>query len=457
MILYESTETEFKTQGLCNLNNIIDGNVIEEINGIYELEFEYPIDDKHFKDIKFRRIVYCKPSPNEKPQPFRIYSISKSINRRVIVNACHISYDTSGYPVEPFAANSIVEAVNTLKTNTISSFPFDFTTDLTSSGEIKMNVPKSVRSILGDEILNNYNPEYYFDHFIINCQSVRGVDRGVEIRYGKNMLDMKQEENISNVYTDVYPFWRSDTGGLITLPEKTISTPGSYNYTKTYIYDMSSVFQDKPTIEQIREATLEYININKLGIPKVSLTLSFLQLSTSTEYSSYSLLDKVDLGDTVTVVFEEAGVKTSARCVKTKYNIKKNRYDSIEIGDVVKTLSDEIVESNKTLTNKIDQTINDTTNKTYFEKMLDNLMNDITGNSGGYIRLNPPKNPSELFIMDTNNIDTAVVIWRWDRTGLSVSRNGKSGTFFPVTNNGKLIINENTTEKIKSTMIDSTS
>lgn len=452
MILFDENEKEFKTQGICNLNTSLNGTVVEEINGMYELEFEYLIDDKYFKEIKFRRIVYCKPSPHAKPQPFRIYNITTPIGRTVTVNAYHISYDASGYPVEPFKADSVLTAIAGLRDNVGGDCPFTFKTDITEEGSINIEKPKGLRSILGENIMTAYDPEFYFDHFLIDLKNKRGQNRGVEIRYGKNMLDMNQEENISNVYTAVYPYWYSDEDGLVVLPEKLVKTPGDYNYTKVYILDISDKFEKKPTEEQIRETAVKYINKEKLGIPKVSLTLSFLQLSNSKEYQEYGLLDKIDIGDTVNVIFEAANISTTARCIKTYYNIKTDRYDSIEIGESVKNLSDGIVQGNQDMTDKIESGKEETVS--YFEKAMDELTNDITGNSGGHVRLNPPKNPSEILIMDTEDINTAVVVWRWNREGFGVSTNGYSGPYVGIGQNGKLVIDEATAYKITAMMIE---
>lgn len=452
MILFEENEMEFKTQGICNLNASLNGTVVEEINGMYELEFEYPIDDKYFKELKFRRIVYCKPSPHAKPQPFRIYNISTPIGRTVTVNAYHISYDASGYPVEPFKANSVLTAIAGLRDNVGYDCPFTFKTDITEEGSINIEKPKGLRSILGENIMTAYKPEFYFDHFLIDLKNKRGQNRDVEIRYGKNMLDMNQEENISNVYTAVYPYWYSDEDGLVVLPEKLVKTPGDYNYTKVYILDISDKFEKKPTEEQIRETATKYIEKEKLGIPKVSLTSSFLQLSNSKEYQEYGLLDKIDIGDTVNVIFEAANVSTTARCIKTYYNIKTDRYDSIEIGESVKNLSDSIVQGNKDVIDKIESGKEETVS--YFEKAMEELTNDITGNSGGYVRLNPPKNPSEILIMDTEDINTAVIVWRWNKEGLGVSKNGYNGPYVGIGQNGKLVIDEATAYKITAMMIE---
>lgn len=53
----------------------------------------------------------------------------------------------------------------------------------------------------------------------------------------------------------------------------------------------------------------------------------------------------------------------------------------------------------------------------------------ITGHQGGYVVLNPSEKPSEILIMDTDNIDTATKVWRWNGAGLGYSSTGYDGTY----------------------------
>ena len=50
-ILYESTETQFVNNGLGRLRDATRVECTEERNGIYEVEFDYPVDGAHFDEI----------------------------------------------------------------------------------------------------------------------------------------------------------------------------------------------------------------------------------------------------------------------------------------------------------------------------------------------------------------------------------------------------------------------
>ena len=128
--LHESTATSFTTLGIGALSDVLAGVVVEEINGEYELTFQYPTTGRRYNEILNRRIVMVKPNPHSSPQPFRIYSISKPVNRIVTVNAAHLRYDLADYPVNEFTANSPQDAFTKLKAN--AQVPHNFTFNSTA-------------------------------------------------------------------------------------------------------------------------------------------------------------------------------------------------------------------------------------------------------------------------------------------------------------------------------------
>lgn len=467
MRLFEDNETNFNHLGICSLNEYVSCIVTEELNGMYELEMEYHMDSKAFNDLKIRRIIYCKPNPYSTPQPFRIYAISTPLNRIVTINAAHISYDLSGYVVNPFSAEGAVLAINRLKTSSTINVPFNFLTDLTNSNSIEIDRPRSIRNIIGSDILETYNCYLYYDCFDVYFKTKRGENNGVTIRYGKNLIDIHQEENNSNVYTSVYPYWKgrveqSNQNGselvevLMTLPEKIVTVPGNFNHTNTLALDLSSVFDEMPTEDQMRSATRDYIEINDIGVPVVSISIDFIQLTNSTEYEEYRLLDQIMLGDAVNVIFEDANIQTSAICVKTIYNLSMNKYSTIELGSSFKGISDGIIDKMDNVNNTIQDTINESTSEVegYVNRAIEKLSNSITGYDGGYIRLNPPADPSEILVMDAETPEQANIVWRWNKNGLGVSRNGYNGPFLGIGVDGKLVVNESTAYKMTAAMIE---
>ena len=452
IILYDHDEEAFTSNGLGALPDAASCTVTEERNGGYEVEMEYPLTGSHFRDIQKRRILYVKPNPYDDPQPFRIYSITKPINGIVTVHAAHLSYDTSGSIVKLFPADagSASAAMSYLKNFSVPSTPFTFFTNVGKSGTMSVPKPSSIRSLLGGSdgsILDTFGGEYLFDKWNISLLESRGSNRGVTIRYGKNMTDLEQEENDTDFYTGVYPFWYSESedGGLVILSanDGIVNAPGNYDFVKIMPLDLSSedfgkettdsegytTTIEKPTEEELLAAAKKYIANNKIGIPKVSLDVSFVMLAQTEEYKDFARLETVKLCDTVTVEFEKLGVKTTAKCIKTVYNVLTDKYDSIELGEPKSSLA-ETVSNQGTL-------IEEASDKSYMERAIQNATDLImSGKLGGYVTVTK----NEIYIADNKDLDKAVKVWRWNSGGLGYSSSGKDGPFgIAMTSDGKIV------------------
>lgn len=452
IVLYDHDEEAFTSNGLGALPDASSCIVTEERNGGYEVEMEYPLTGSHFHDIQKRRILYVKPNPYDDPQPFRIYSITKPINGIVTVHAAHLSYDTSGSIVKLFPADagSASAAMSYLKNFSVPSTPFTFFTNVGKSGTMSVPKPSSIRSLLGGSdgsILDTFGGEYLFDKWNISLLESRGADRGVTIRYGKNMTDLEQEENDTDFYTGVYPFWYSESedGGLVTLSANNgiVNASGTYDFVKIMPLDLSSedfskettdsegyvTTIEKPTEAELLAAAQKYISDNKIGIPKVSLDVSFVMLAQTEEYRDFARLETVKLCDTVTVEFEKLGVKTTAKCIKTVYNVLTGKYNSIELGEPKSSLA-ETVSNQGTL-------IEEASDKSYMERAIQNATDLImSGKLGGYVTVTK----NEIYIADSKDLDKAVKVWRWNSGGLGYSKSGKNGPFeTAITSDGKIV------------------
>lgn len=452
-VLYESTESTFETNGLGVLSDTISCQVIEERNGIFEITLEYPLTGIHYQEIKQRRIIFVKPNPYEDPQPFRIYRITKPLSGRITVYAQHISYDLSGVPVSPFSSGSVTGALSGLKTNAAVTNPFGFWTDKTSTGDFAVTVPTSTRTLLGGSdgsILDVFGGEYKFDRWTVRLYNNRGKNSGVSIRYGKNLMDLQQDENISNVVTGIYPYWLSSEGELTELPEKIVNAPGTYDFTRISAIDFSGDFEEAPTEEQLRDRANDYISSNNVGVPTVSITVEFQPLEQTEEYKDIALLERVNLCDTVNVEYSELGVSATAKCVKTTYDALKDKYISIELGDAKTNIADTIIQQQ--------QEINEKPSVSFLEQAVINATNWITGNKGGYVifQRNADGQPYEILIMDTPDINTATKVWRWNNGGLGYSSNGYEGPFATaITQDGAIVANFITTGTLQANLIKS--
>lgn len=428
---YYAADSEIKGNGVGALRDALYCTVTEERNGSYELEMGYPVSGQHYSELTLRGLICAKPNPYSEEQYFRVYKISRPINGQVIISAQHISYDLCGIPVAPYTAGTAAQALDRLKSQATVGCPFEFWTDLSTTADFAATVPSSLRSLLGGidgSILDVYGGEYEWDNYTVKLHSERGTDRGVSIRYGKNLIDLTQEENCTNVYTGVYPYWADSagavtqisTGPVVDVPEN------QYSFTRVLLLDLSQYYTEQPTDEQLKQSALSYIKANKIGVPKVNLKLSYAQLEQTVEYKGKALLERVGLCDTVHVVFERLGVDATAKVIKTTYNVLLDRYDSVELGTPRSNLASTIVGIEKTTKTEVDKT------KSALQQAVDQATKLITGNLGGYVVLHSSAGndtPDELLVMDQPDINTATKVWRWNLSGWGYSSTGYAGPY----------------------------
>lgn len=426
-----------------------DCQCTEERNGVFELEFQYPMLGRYAAELVIDRYVKAKPNASAANQFFHIRKVSKPINGMFTVSCEHISYALSGYPVPTVSASGNAQvAINAILTAAKNQLGKDTgfsvaTTDITLSSSIALtNV--SARAALGGvsgSVLDIYGGEYEFDNHTIKLHKARGKDRGVRIAYGRNMTELKCDIDMDSAYTGIYGYVKNDNVDLHSY--KAVTNSSGIN-AKTLIRDFSSDFSggdSKITQSGLDSAVAAYAAANDINSPTVSMTASFVDLSQSPEYASFSALESVSLCDTVQIYHKDLNINIKAKVIKTVYDVLRERYTSIDLGSPRANFADVIkqtVNEAKDLRGQLVSAKSDLT--AAYEKAIADATAAITGNSGGYVRLNPSQNPQEILIMDTPDISTAKNIWRFNLSGFGHSSGGYSGPYrTAVTQDGHIV------------------
>lgn len=327
------------TFGMGVLSDCIRCEVTEERNGEYELEMDYPMDGWLYQYIENRGIIVAKPNEADGNQPFRIYRISRPINGVVTINARHLAYDLGGVPVGAFTATDASSAVAGLISNAVIPTPFTVTTDITSTTDFNAYEPYSVRGWFGGRegsLIDVYGGEWHYDGYTCELLAARGQDRGVVIKYGINMVDFTQEESLADMWTGILPFWKDDQTGEV-ISGHILYADGDFDFEKIQSVDLTEHFPDgAPTMERLTARGRQYMKENNIGVPEVNITVEWAPS-----------VEQCDLCDTVTVSFEKIGVVAKAKCVRAVYDVLKERYKELQIGNVKPTVADNIAYLNK--------------------------------------------------------------------------------------------------------------
>lgn len=436
-ILYSANETAFTSNGLGGLTDAISCTVSEERNGAYTLEMVYPLDGVHYEDIALASLIKAYCGDFRKWQPFRVFKISRPLNGQVTIYAQHISYQLSHIPVAPFTASTVASALQGLSDNAAESCPFTFSTNKTTIANYTQTVPASIRSRLGGtqgSILDVYGGEYEFNVWNVKLWAARGADRGVVLRYGKNLTDVKQEANIESTVTGIYPYY-SANGVYVQLPEKVISAPSAanYPYPRTIPLDCTSQFKEAPSEADLRAYAENYIDREGIGVPRVSVTVSFANLRDTEEYKDVAALERVELCDTVTVIYERLGVQATAKVTSTVWDVLAERYTALGVGDSRATLAEKIAAGEEAAEEAIDPTA--------LDLAITRATDLLTGITGGYIKFNHNADgqPYEMLIMDAPTEATATHIWRYNSAGWGYSGDGGTSYTMAATIDGGIV------------------
>lgn len=420
-ILYDSTETAFTSNGIGRLAEARKCEVTEVRNGEYELALEYPINGKLLGSIICGNFIKATHDNTVKAQPFQIYEVSEPIKGFVTVRAWHISYALNAIVVKPFTATSCADAISKISTNAIGTCPFTFWTDKSVTANFNNSVPKSIRSLLGGSegsILDTYGKgEYEFDGFDVKLWLNRGVNRGVKIKYGKNLLSLDRQLDASNVYNAVVPFWTNDetTVSLDHAVVRTGETAG-----RTIPLDLSGEWDEAPTTTQLENKAQAHVDATSNYELKENLKVSFVQLWQTEEYKDIANLERINLCDTVTIEYLRRGITATAKCIKVVYDTLRERYVSMELGEPRTSLAQQIN------TDVVQPAVAMLPDRASVKGAIDRATELISGGFGGYIKYKylVDGTPSEMLIMDSASEATATNIIRLNQNGIGFSTDG---------------------------------
>ena len=351
-ILFEYNATDFTTHGI---GDLIDATACEtEMNdeGEYELSLVYPISGPLINELTIGRIIYVKANPWQSNQQFRIYGYEKEIGGKLTVNAQHISYDLANLPAKKFKSSTSATCntvLANLKTNMmdisgLSKSKFTFYSNVsgtaqTQDGYYELDTPSSARAAIldgDDSIKGVFGGDLVLDNYSISLLATGGADRGVYIDYGVDLIDLNQEENISEMVTGVLPYFRytqENTDDELVTYGSIQYASGTFRNHKVSPLDLTEYFPNQaehtsPTAAQLNSKAQQWIAAEpNFGEPEVNLTLNYAQLG-----------QDVRLHDAVTVRFIKMGIDVKAKVTSYKYDVLNERPKEVQVGKTKKSV-----------------------------------------------------------------------------------------------------------------------
>lgn len=213
------------------------------------------------------------------------------------------------------------------------------------------NFMEALNSNQDNSFINRWGGEILFDNYEIIVNSRVGEDRGVEIRYGKNIKKdgISEEVSTGNTVTRIYPKayngYKMSGKGYVDSPLlKKYPTVKAITMTFSDVKmagDAQEGDEEKGIIicnsqdelDQALKMKCENQYSNGLDKPSVTISVDMVLTGNTEEYKQYRKLEEISLGDTVHCRNARLGIVTDARVIELKYNSILKRVESVVIGD----------------------------------------------------------------------------------------------------------------------------
>lgn len=434
--IYTSTTKDFNNNGEGTLIDIINPKSTVERNTIYEFTFDYPVDGKRAELLEELNLIKTDMTAIIKDQIYIIYNVSKPI-RGVISIKCMLKtlWDLLTDDIGEINLTNVTctNALNEIFNKSQKCKSFLSESNITHTANFNKEFTNCKSAIQGSQgsILDTFGhePDILYTNNKVSVNQDGGKDTDILIAWGKNITEFTESKDSLGLATRIRPFAKiqgeNEKEITLTLPEIYVDSEYINNYPEIYTKELD-LSSSATTIEDLRNQTKAHLKNTKCDIIGGNIKLSFVELAKTKNYAAMSAVQTLNIYDYAIVRVYKYNIDIKEKIVKTEYNPVLGEYISLEFGDIRGNASN--------LFNDIDNDLNNIkkeqeNSKDFISKAIDNATDIITGNKGGNVLLYPKDKPQEIYIMDTDNVNTAKQVLRINKSGIGFSSSGVNGPF----------------------------
>ena len=430
-----------------NINGIalLDWKDLPEINrvlnGQYRFYGNYSRKGEFRSYLKKGNFIKAKVSDGSW-QYFEIYNVKKNLNS-VSVTARHIGFMANkNFIIESFTDNGNgTQIMNNLKSSLAFSQKFNYLSNVGTTHQFTAKQVAPVEAIIGSNngnqnLVGVASAELDMNNYDLNLVKQIGVDNGFRIDFGLNIEAIEEEIDEESIVNSLFLI-----GGVPDNDYDEDKDPITYGFLEIDgVTDENRRIgkrenSDCKTVEDLIKWGNTLFEKDRIHEPKATHTVSMVSLEHTLEYGEmYRKLSTLNFGDVAYVRAKQLDIEIAERVVEYTYFPTLGKYKDLVLGNDLSLYTSTVNTQTQELKKKID-------NRT--ETLVQNVLNAtawITGNSGGHVVFRPEKAPSEILIMDTDDVASAKRVWRWNLNGLGYSDNGVNGPFgIAMTSKGEIV------------------
>ena len=354
MKIFDAKENDFTGWGLGPLPDALEAEIPDELNGAFTLAFAYPEQGFNADKLVPGNIVFTKSRPSDTVgEPFRISEIRNSIDGTITVLAQHASYDMN-YIVFTGQINTTVtgivnacSALNTYRTSNGFIRIDNDGIDVNDPAEFDIGSIQMLSEAFASgqgSLLKTFNGEVRYGYRtdikkeIVYICARRGVDRNIDVAYGFNMLDFLRILTNTSQISHIKAYLERDNNGTKERAVEDFTLDASLPE-RWLLVDVTGMVDWGATRAEIEAAVAQ-----KIG--GADLTKMLETITTEVVPGAARGIDEtqINVGDSLRVQYPQLNISVQIRIVKAVYDVIADRYKSIELGTLQRTVADTIAD-----------------------------------------------------------------------------------------------------------------
>lgn len=432
--IYEPSETDFSTNGLGILRDCSYVEIIEEANGKYELELEYPLGtrfDEYFEDD-----YQIKAKPNDQEEYHIFYIDDKDVDTfmdTVTVYAKSRTYRLGRRAVTKVEVDSQTaqNAMKLIENGMDKVSDIRLYSDISTTSSTTFEARNVLNCIAGEQgsLLQYWGGEMKREPFKLSLLKRRGRDNVGTIRYGKDLMGLKIKLDWSGMKTRIIPYVDAQgaEGTANRIYGNVVDSPLVENYPDVRTEHIQfTEEQGAKDLNSLNKVAANYFKSINPGCdkPKISITIEFDKLIDSEEAKEFARIRNYGLFDTFHVYHKKYDIYLESKVTGIVYDTLNEKTKTLVAGDTQ-------VAFYQQQTNQFQEKLKEYATNSYMSGFTDYVSSMITGGgqAGGHVVLWPKTQPSNILIMDTADINTAKHVIRLNKNGIAFSKNGWNGPF----------------------------
>lgn len=382
LYIYDRFETKFEGFGLAVLwDDVIDPRERWKLNREHLLEFQYPIDNPEAEYIvgdnfvKYNKQIFIIRDPKRvhNPSGKRLKVTCESILTELLEK--HIREIS-------FQNNTLQEMLDIITQGTRIRFNVQNIHGLKTIEEETENAYEAALVCISE-----YNAEYESPglpdkdgFFNVVVKQEIGRNRGIQVRYAKNLKGIEHLIVDRNIATRIYFYGREGLTFEAVHPKGLpyLDAPNIDDYPRPK--ELSVTWGNVQSPQTLFDRAQEYMSAEKPYEPKMSYKVDFTDLS---EHPDYGKFEKLDKGDTTTVINEEIDLNIKARAVEFEKPLKAPEQSRIILANFVETIIDSMNAHDRTTRTVNRVTVGNRVRTDVLDGAINTLVNQIRA-SGAY-------------------------------------------------------------------------